>query len=204
MTSPKNQLKAQLHQLKLDAVMTSVNNLLATKGYEQMTVDEVAERAGMSKASLYKMFDSKEALAGAAMVLVLNKALTLVNEWRLDEAMSSIDKLKAVTRWAMMTKLNGTMPSLPSQNSVLSEALKSNELYVERLFELSMKLSVWIAGAKQEGHILSELPTDFILYSLYARACDPVLGALQDTHQFTDDAIAELVLSTFFNGLFKK
>ena len=51
-SSPKHLLKAQLFQLKLEAVIASVNVLLANKGYEQMTVDEVAQGAGMSKASL--------------------------------------------------------------------------------------------------------------------------------------------------------
>ena len=40
---------------------------LAEKGFEQMTVDEVAADVGIAKASLYKHFASKEALAAAAM-----------------------------------------------------------------------------------------------------------------------------------------
>jgi TetR/AcrR family transcriptional regulator, regulator of autoinduction and epiphytic fitness len=199
--NPKHLLKAQLQQLKLDAVIASVNHLLATKGFELMTVDEVAQRAGMSKASLYKIFDSKEALAGAAMVMVLDKALALVNSLRDNPDLTETDKLKAVTRWAMLTKLHGTMPSLPSHHSVLSEALKANQAYVERLFELSMKLSVWVAQAKQLGQIKTDLPDDFVLYTLYARACDPVLGVMKDAGQYSDEAIVQLMLKVFFDGL---
>ena len=42
------------------------------RGYDAMTVDEVAAGAGLAKASLYKLFTSKEELAGAAMVGVLD------------------------------------------------------------------------------------------------------------------------------------
>ena len=49
-----------------DAIVTSVNRLLAEKGFDLMTVDEVAADVGIAKASLYKHFASKEALAAAA------------------------------------------------------------------------------------------------------------------------------------------
>ena len=45
-----------------DAIVEAVNHLLATKGYDLMTVDEVAAEAGIAKASLYKHFTSKEEL----------------------------------------------------------------------------------------------------------------------------------------------
>ena len=51
-----------------DAIVSSVNRLLADKGYDVMTVDEVAADVGIAKASLYKHFPSKEALAAAAMI----------------------------------------------------------------------------------------------------------------------------------------
>ena len=42
--------------------------LLSEKGFDAMTVDEVAAEVGIAKASLYKHFSSKEQLACAAMV----------------------------------------------------------------------------------------------------------------------------------------
>jgi TetR/AcrR family transcriptional regulator of autoinduction and epiphytic fitness len=45
-----------------------------------MTVDEVAADVGIAKASLYKHFPSKEALAAAAMVRCCNAALALVEQ----------------------------------------------------------------------------------------------------------------------------
>jgi hypothetical protein len=40
-----------------------------------------------------------------------------------------------------------------------------------------------------------------ILYTLFARACDPVLGLLKLTAQYSDEQIIELLLSTCFDGL---
>ena len=45
-----------------------------------MTVDEVAADVGIAKASLYKHFPSKEALAAAAMVRLLQRTLAVVEQ----------------------------------------------------------------------------------------------------------------------------
>ena len=148
-------------RMREDAIVVAVNRLLATKGYDAMTVDEVAAEAGLAKASLYKHFTSKEELAGAAMVAVLDRALAFVDGLRSQAQLAAVrpvDQLKAVARWAMQTQLEGEMPSLPSQNSSLSESLKSNDAYMDRLIDLSNKLSIWIAEAQTSGQINPSLP----------------------------------------------
>ena len=62
-TATKISFKAQMLQAREDAIMRVVNQLLAEKGFDAMTVDEVAAKVGIAKASLYKHFPSKEDLA---------------------------------------------------------------------------------------------------------------------------------------------
>ena len=45
------------------------------------------------------------------------------------------------------------------------------------------------------------LPPLVVLYTLYARACDPVVGFLRESGQYTEEDIVELVLRTCFDGL---
>jgi TetR/AcrR family transcriptional regulator of autoinduction and epiphytic fitness len=72
--------REQVLRVREDAIISSVNRLLADKGFDLMTVDEVAADVGIAKASLYKHFPSKEALAAAAMVRLLQRALALVEQ----------------------------------------------------------------------------------------------------------------------------
>ena len=58
----KVSFKAQMLLAREDAIIRSVNLMLAQKGFDAMTVDEVAADVGIAKASLYKHFPSKEAL----------------------------------------------------------------------------------------------------------------------------------------------
>jgi len=184
-----------------DAIVTSVNRLLATKGFDLMTVDEVAADVGIAKASLYKHFASKEALAAAAMVRVLEIALQQVATLQADSNLDAFDRLKAVTRWALQTQLAGEMPSLPAQNSTLRNALMADRGYVDRLIELSDRLGEWISAAQASGRLSRALPPEVVLYTLFARACDPVPGVLRAGGSYDDEQLIEWVLATCFDGL---
>ena len=70
----KGSFRERVLRVRQDAIVDVVNRLLAVKGFEQMTVDEVAADVGIAKASLYKHFPSKEALAAAAMVRALERS----------------------------------------------------------------------------------------------------------------------------------
>jgi TetR/AcrR family transcriptional regulator of autoinduction and epiphytic fitness len=188
-------------RMREDAIVDAVNRLLATKGYDFMTVDQVAADAGIAKASLYKHFTSKEELAGAAMVRVLDRVLALVDGLREQPGASPLEQLKAVARWAMRTQLEGAMPSLPAQNSTLSASLQANDAYMDRLIDLSNKLSIWITAAQTSGQLKAGLPAELVLYTLFARACDPVLGMLQSSGQYGEEQIVEWLIVATFDGL---
>ena len=193
--------KEQMRRVREDAIVSSVNRLLAEKGFDAMTVDEVAADVGIAKASLYKHFASKEELAAAAMVRVLEQALGYIETLEADKAATPLAQLKAVARWTMQVQLAGEMPSLPAQNSTLRSALAAHKVYLDRLMEVSDKLGAWITAAQKAGQISAELPPELVLYTLFARACDPVLGVLKATGQYSDEQIIELLLTTCFKGL---
>jgi len=106
-----------------------------------------------------------------------------------------------VTRWTMTLKLDGLMPSLPSQNSSLRATLMTNKDYMDGLMEVSDSLGGWIEKAQAQGQINQALPAVAVLYTLFARACDPVLEFLKMGEQHTDEQILDLVMSTCFDGL---
>jgi AcrR family transcriptional regulator len=196
----KVSFREQVLQAREDAIVSSVNRLLAQRGYDGMTVDAVAADVGIAKAVLYKHFPSKEALAAAAMVRVLERA-----EARLDELAASplgpLERLKAVARWTMEVQLAGEMPALPAQNSSLRTALMADQGYLGKLMQVSDRLGEWIEAAQAAGQVDPALPPELVLYTLYARACDPVLSVLKAGGSYTDERIIELLLATCFGGL---
>jgi len=188
-------------QAREDAIVEAVNRLLAEKGFELMTVDEVAAEAGIAKASLYKHFTSKESLAAAAMVRVLARAMTVIDGLVADASLGPVDRLRALTRWTVQTQLAGQMPALPAQNSTLRAALMGDSGYLGRLMTVSDRIGSWIEQAQAAGQLAATLPPEVVLYTLFARACDPVPAFLKSGGQYTDEQIVEWTLALCFDGL---
>ena len=197
--STKISFKAQMLMAREDAIVVAVNRLLAEKGFDLMTVDEVALEVGIAKASLYKHFSSKEDLAAAAMVRVIGLAQAFLAS--LPAAAPPLDQLKAIARWMLELQIKGEMPSLPSQNSSLRANLMSNKAYLDGLMQISDQMGGWIEAAQADGSLSASVPPLVVLYTLYARACDPVPGFLKAGGQHSDEEIVDLVLATCFDGL---
>jgi AcrR family transcriptional regulator len=198
-SAEKIPLKEQQLRLKEAVVLQAVNGLLAQKGYDLMTVDEVAAAVGIAKPSLYKLFDSKEALAGAALVRLLGRALEVVRAQPADAP--ALVRLRALLRWAVGEQLRGEMPRLPSTRSSLRDALLRNDEYMRRLNELGEALSGWISAAQAAGDLAADLPVELVLFTLFARTCDPVVDYLKLGGAFSDAEIVDLLERSTFAGL---
>ena len=202
----KKSFKAQMLEAREQAITASVNRLLSEKGFDAMTVDEVAAEVGIAKASLYKHFNSKEELACAAMVQAMQKAEAFLLDLNQAEAQAPtscgpMNKLMATARWVLQLKLAGEMPSLPSQNSTLRASLMASKPYMDGLMKVSDMLGAWILQAQKEGFINQALPPLAVLYTLYARACDPVVEFLKMSELHTDEEIIDIIMTTCFAGL---
>ena len=184
-----------------DAIVEAVNRLLATKGYDLMTVDEVAAEAGIAKASLYKHFTSKEELAGAAMVRVFDRAIAQADLLQRDLTLTAVKRIEAVVRWTLQVQMADEMPTLPAQNMKLVASLQANRSYMDRLFALSDTLGGWITQAQADGQLNPQLPPELMLYTLFARACDPVLGVLKSSGAHTNEQIVEWLVTTTLEGI---
>lgn len=194
--------KTQMLQAREDAIVEAANRLLAEKGFDLMTMDQVAANVGIAKASLYKHFSSKEQLAAAGMVRVLGQAQDFLDTLTQAPTQAApLDQLKAVVRWMMLARLAGRMPSLPSENSTLRAALLASNDYLDALMRVSDQIGGWIEAAQADGTLSARLPPLLVLYTLYARACDPVPEFLKLGGQHSDEEIVQLVLSTCFDGL---
>ncbi len=195
----KVSFKEQMHQAREEAILQSACRLLGEKAFDAMTMDDVANAVGIAKASLYKHFCSKEELCSAAMVQILGRVQTYLAGLPAD--MPPLDKLRALVRWSLERLLTNEMPLLPSRNSTLRAVLMANKDYLNGLVGVSDQIGEWITEAQAQGVISPSLPPIVVLYTLYARACDPVVSFLKESGQYSDAEIVDLVVRTCFDGL---
>lgn len=195
----RESFKQQMLRAREEAIIQAANQLLASKGFDLMTLEDVAQEVGISKASLYHHFESKDDLAAAAMARAMGKAQSFVMS--LSPTDSPERKLRDVARWVMQMVLDGQMPSLPSQNSRLRAALARHSAYMDGLIHVSDTLGGWIEAAQASGHLTNQLPPIVMLYTLFSRACDPVLEFLKISGEHSDEQILDWVELTCFSGM---
>ena len=195
----KLSFKEQMHQAREEAILQATCRLLGEKAYDAMTMDDVANAVGIAKASLYKHFASKEELCCAAMVQILGKVQAFLDT--VPAELAPQDKLRALVRWSLERLIACEMPLLPSRNTALRGVLMADKRYLDTLIGVSDCIGQWITEAQAQGRIDPSLPPLVVLYTLFGRACDPVVSFLKEGGQFDDAAIVELVLKTCFDGL---
>lgn len=195
----KLNFKDQAFQLRENVILDATTNVLATKGFDLMTMDDVANLIGLSKPSLYKHFKSKEELVGAAMIRLIDGASAQLEQFSTE--MSAKEKLSALLEWALRVRLEGGLPFLPSTSAAVREMLTRNLKYVGKVLKLNSQLEKLVSQAQKKGELNSDLPCDVILYSYYARTCDPAVDYLKRFSKMTNDEIVASMLRVCFDGV---
>jgi AcrR family transcriptional regulator len=196
---PKLSFKDQAFKLREQAIIDATTVVLSNKGYDLMTMDDVANAVGISKPSLYKHFKSKEELVGEALIRLLNGAIDYIA--KLDKTLDPKQKLSALLEWALRVRLEGGLPFLPSTSPHVRDMLMKNLKYMMRVLKLNRKLEALVRQAQKLGQLNQHLPSDVILFSYYARTCDPTVDFLQKFSKMSNDDIVKHMLTVSFEGM---
>jgi AcrR family transcriptional regulator len=199
MLSIKVPFKKQQFEAREEAILDAVNRLLSEKGFDLMTMDDVADAVGVAKGSLYKHFSSKERLAAAVMTRLLTQTQEVLDhmpaEW------SAARQLEEVLRWSLQHRMRGGVPHLPSTRGALQRTLMMNLEYLALAFKVNRRFHALVERAKRDGDIAAAMPDEVIVYTLYARSCDPAVDYLRRDGKLSDEQIVEAMVTTTLHGL---
>ena len=199
MLSIKIPFRKQQFDAREEAILDAVNRLLSEKGFDLMTMDDVADAVGVAKGSLYKHFSSKEKLAAAVMIRLLNQTVDVLDgmpgEWH------AAQRLEEILRWSLQHRMRGGVPHLPSTRGALQRSLMFNLEYLALAYKVNKRFYALVEDAKRDGDINSKVPDDVIVYTLYARSCDPTIDYLRRDGKLSDEQIVESMVEATFHGL---
>src|SRR5579862_2212692 len=131
--------------------------LLAENGYAAMTMDDVANDVGISKATLYQHFKSKEELV--TDVVLNNIIQVVVRIEALDPSLPAIVRLREVVRLIIEVRFGTPMLDCTDVEFTIKPLLKRNPEFIRREKMLIDTLSSLIEAAKLDGDVLPGLST---------------------------------------------
>jgi len=190
--------KKQQFDAREEAIIDAVNSLLSEKGFDLMTMDDVAERVGIAKGSLYKHFSSKEKLAGAAMVRLLKSTLAELDTYPDD--LPAIEKIRRVLAWSLRLRLQGGVPHLPSTSRTLQRKLILDLDYLNVALRVNKRFHQMVAAARSQGALNPLVPDDVLVYTLYSRSCDPTVEFLLRDKRLSHEQIVESMVQATIGG----
>ena len=195
----RKSFRATQFEAREEAILDATNRLLSVRGYELMSMDDIANEVGIAKGSLYKHFASKDALAVAVMLRLLRRTSQALDA--LPDSLPAVEQLRALLEWVLRERLAGGVPHLPSTSATVRESLMRSREYVDLLIAVSERLGQLIRQARDDGAIATHFREEFLLYHFYARTCDPTLDFLRDSGALEDEEIVAHMTAATFEGL---
>ena len=96
-------IKPEEYQQKRAEILDAAQRLIFTKGYEQMSIQDILNELGISKGAFYHYFDSKQALLEAIVLRMMLEAENILAPIAQDSELSALTKLErffgSVARW---------------------------------------------------------------------------------------------------------
>jgi AcrR family transcriptional regulator len=202
MRPPTPSFRDRQRQFREDAILEATHELLAQKGFVAMTMDDVAQRVGIAKGSLYQHFKSKEELLAAVLISFMDRISTFIEN--LPSKQSPIDRLKQTYRRAIELRFHQGFPDLFNAKLSVKDVLIKNAPYVASSDRMWDALERLFDDAKRAGDITTEIPTEVLVHSAIATVRDSELDSLVDTGRISREALSEFLVQMFFGGIFAR
>jgi AcrR family transcriptional regulator len=89
-------LNPTIHATRRDEILDVAERLIATRGYERVSIQDVQDELGISRGAIYHYFRSKQDLLGAVVDRTTSNAMAVVAPIADDPGLTATQKLQAV------------------------------------------------------------------------------------------------------------
>lgn len=176
---------------KRQAILDAAREVLAEVGYTSMTIDAVAQRAGSNRVLIYRVWDSKLALARDALFGSMDDLVVPDTGSTRDDLRGFVaQQVARMTRPAYLKGVPGLTVELLSDPALFRD---THERYVRPSEEGFRTI---LARGRARGEI-ADGPDGMVL----SRVVSGTTTSLAQTGRLSPDAITDLLVDMLFDGL---
>ncbi|AKL96303.1 transcriptional regulator TetR family [Clostridium aceticum] len=128
-------------EIKYNRLMEKAEELFMKLGYKAVSMDEIAEAAGISKMTIYKHFSSKEALFVEVVLNMMQKGVVLIEE-KIKKISGTLEKIDFLMGYNMEASKNYSLAfykdvmSIPYvTEKLLAEKYRISRIIFERIIQ---------------------------------------------------------------------
>jgi AcrR family transcriptional regulator len=199
MSAPELSLKDRQRQMRENAILEAAHSLLAEKGYQGMTMDDLATRVGIAKGSLYQHFKSKEELLSVALVSFMDRITNYIDT--LPSTQPAIERIKLTCRKALMLRFQDGFPDILGARIFVKDSLTCQPTYSASTERLVLALASLFDGAKKQGDVASDIPTELLVHATIGRMREPELDPLIAQGRVQREETVDFLVQMFLGGV---
>lgn len=183
-------------QVREEAILDAAHELMAERGYADTSMDDLAARVGVSKATLYQHVASKEDLA----VRVITRLIERTEEElrALDPSLPAMTRLETWMRQALGRRTDLWAAGVSAERGSLFGDARFVALR-ERMTRLIAEL---VDQAKEDGDLRADLPTPVIVRTIQRLFSGPEgYGDLIRRGLCSQEDVSRVLVSMVFDGI---
>lgn len=196
----------ETYQARRNQILDAARRLVYSKGYEQMTIQDILTDLGISKGAFYHYFDSKGAVLEALIErMVTEEVVPLIHPIVTDPRLSAIEKLEryfdAGLRWKSTQKslmLAILRIWLADENAIVRQ-----KMFLSTVRQVTPLLSEIIRQGVQEGAFNTPYPdqvSQVVIYILQGLS-DTIIDLLVASETDLDPQRVESAVSAYTHAL---
>ncbi|MBI3966731.1 MAG: TetR/AcrR family transcriptional regulator [Chloroflexi bacterium] len=190
--------RERVRLVREEEIVRSAQHLMSVKGYHGMSMDEVADEVGISKATLYQHFDSKEELVANVVERHMKRMLEVLE--RSDaETPSPIRRLEEALRLLLELRYSRVTPDLTAPD--FCALVQSRPALAQKHARVLGRMTELVERAKVIGELRPEIDTRVVVRAFFALVVGPGSDALIAEPGLSIEKIADSTVTLFLRGV---
>ena len=196
-------LKDRQREERERLILEAAEELLAEKGYHEMSIDEIAARVGVSKGTVYLHFPSKEELVLAYLGRGMRRFMQEATD-ALNASASPSDRLRSLMElfYAGVFKGRNNLFTAIYENPELRNRMLDRKREFHGQWDaLSERVSQVFDEGKARGEFDATIPTPVLVSLFWSLASPRTYERLVEQEQMPLDEMVNHLSRFFFKGL---
>ncbi len=186
-------------------ILRAGEQLLVSRGYRAMSMDDIADEVGISKATLYQHFASKEDLAAAILIGHLERFVEYLERGPLPDE-PPIAYLDRIMRVIVMHRYSSGAPlagGAGTSDLDIAKRMMAREDFADITGKIFTSIEQVIRQAQQAGQLDPQLTPALAVQMMFGLAQGFDYYELMRAHGLTSADLANQICHTFFAGVAK-
>ncbi len=189
------------HQIKTDAIITAAARLISENGVGGTSLDDVADKLGVTKPSVYYYVNSKEELIFLCHMRIVEQQ-TLAVDRAIATSGTGADKIKAFIRTyaQFVWSPDSGLPRLWQDSSLNAKRRKEvNKAYLKQ----AKRIGALIDGGKKDGSLFPH-DSEIVERALVSSILWVPIWYNEQSLPYDREKLLEMIIELFFTGLTPK